>query len=250
MYAENTLTLLLPARNEAQALSFVLKQVPDEVDYTIVVDNGSVDNTAQVAKEYGAIVVSESKPGYGRACLTGIKALEEMPPDIIAFADADGSDDISRIRELLDPLVNGRADIVLERRIPINPDALTFQQRFGNRLATSLIRLFWGHVFQDLGPMRVMRWKTLQDLNMRDQDFGWTIEMQIKAVKTGLRIKEIPLPYRKRSAGISKISRTVSGTLRAGTKILWIIFREALSGLKQKSGRHSSGDTHSAEQPR
>jgi hypothetical protein len=147
-------------------------------------------------------------------------------------------------------LVNCHADIILERRIPINPDALTFQQRFGNRLATSLIRLFWGHAFQDLGPMRVMRWKTLQHLNMRDQDFGWTIEMQIKAVKTGLRINEIPLPYRKRSAGISKISRTVSGTLRAGTKILWIIFREALSGLKQKSGRHSSGDTHSAEQPR
>jgi hypothetical protein len=230
MFAENTITLLLPARNEAQALSFVLKQVPDEVDYIIVVDNGSVDNTVQVAKKHGAIVVSESKPGYGRACLTGIRALEEMPPDIVAFADADGSDDISRLHELLNPLVNEQLDLVLEKRIPVSSNALSCQQRFGNWLATTLIRLFWGHTFKDLGPMRVIRWKTLQDLKMRDQDFGWTVEMQIKAVKLGLRTKEVPLPYRKRSAGISKISRTISGTIRAGIKILWVIFREAISG--------------------
>ena len=250
MYYGNTIALLLPARNEELALPAVLNTIPPEIDYTLVVDNGSVDNTAAVARKHGAIVISEKKPGYGSACLAGIEALREMPPDIIAFADADGSDDVSRLKELLDPLVNEHADFVLEKRMPINPEALSFQQRFGNRLATSLMRLFWGHVFEDLGPMRAMRWQTLQELNMQDKDFGWTIEMQIKSVQSGLRIKEVPLPYRKRYAGKSKISRTVSGTLRAGTKIIWVILREALSGLKKAFWQRSSGDTQSAAQTR
>ncbi|HMK50659.1 MAG TPA: glycosyltransferase family 2 protein [Thermodesulfovibrionales bacterium] len=250
MYSGYTIALLLPARNEELALPPVFKNIPPEIDYTLVVDNGSVDDTAAVARKHGAIVISEKKPGYGNACLAGIEAMTQMPPDIIAFADADGSDDVSRLGELLAPLVNKHADFVLEKRVPVNPDALSFQQRFGNRLATSLMRLFWGHTFTDLGPMRVMRWKTLKDLNMRDKDFGWTIEMQIKALQSGLSIREVPLPYRKRAAGRSKISRTLSGTLRAGTKIIWVILREALSGSKRVSSQPRSGDTRSAEQTR
>jgi|WetSurMetagenome_2_1015567.scaffolds.fasta_scaffold112540_2 glycosyltransferase involved in cell wall biosynthesis len=250
MYSGYTIALLLPARDEESALPAVLKDIPPEIDYTLVVDNGSVDSTAAVARNHGAIVISEKKPGYGNACLAGIEALKQMPPDIIAFADADGSDDVSRLGELLDPLINEHADFVLEKRIPVTLGALSFQQRFGNRLATSLMRLFWGSDYDDLGPMRVMRWETFQGLNMRDRDFGWTIEMQIKAVRSDLRIKEVPLPYRKRSAGKSKISRTVSGTLRAGIKIIWVILREALSGLKKGFCRLPSGDTHSEEQTR
>jgi glycosyltransferase involved in cell wall biosynthesis len=250
MYSGYTIALLLPARNEELALPPVLRSIPPEIDCTLVVDNGSIDNTAAVARKHGAIVISEKKPGYGNACLAGIEALKQMPPEIIAFADADGSDDVSRLRELLDPLVNEHADFALEKRVPVTREALSFQQRFGNRLATSLMRLFWVSDYEDLGPMRVMKWETFQGLNMRDRDFGWTIEMQIKAVRSGLRIKEVPLPYRKRSAGKSKISRTVSGTLRAGIKIIWVILREALSGLKQEFSRLPSGDTHSEEQTR
>ena len=147
----------------------------------------------------------------------------------MAFADADGSDDLNKLPELIDPLVQGHADLVIERRMPVEPEALSQQQRFGNWLATTLIRFFWGHAFHDLGPMRAMQWGALQKLHMKDQDFGWTIEMQIKAVKTGLQTIEIPLPYMKRSAGTSKISRTIKGSIRAGIKIIWVIFREAFN---------------------
>jgi glycosyltransferase involved in cell wall biosynthesis len=228
MYSGNRIALLLPARNEASALPAALSNIPPLVDSVVVIDNGSTDATAQVAQSCGAQVVSERKPGYGRACLAGIEALKNNPPDIVAFADADGSDDLSRLSELIDPLVNNHADLVIESRMPVEPDALSQQQRFGNLLATTLIRIFWGYAFQDLGPMRAMRWGSLQALDMRDQNFGWTIEMQIKAVKTGLRIVEVPLPYMKRSAGVSKISRTIKGAIRAGIKIIWVIFREAL----------------------
>jgi len=228
MYSGNTIALLIPARNEAPALPAVLNTIPPLVDSVVVIDNGSTDATARVAHSHGAQVVSESNPGYGMACLAGMETLKKNPPDIVAFADADGSDDLSRLPELIAPLVKGQADLVIERRVPVEPDALSQQQRFGNWLATTLIRLFWGHTFQDLGPMRGMRWEPLQNLNMKDQDFGWTIEMQIKAVKTGLRIIEVPLPYMKRSAGTSKISRTIKGAIKAGIKIIWVIFREAL----------------------
>ena len=228
MYSGNTIAILLPARNEAEALPAVLSHMPALVDVVVVIDNGSNDSTAEVAQSYGVRVVSESKPGYGKACLAGIEALQNNPPDIIAFADADGSDDLSRLPEIIDPLVKEHADLVIEKRLPIEPDALSQQQRFGNWLATTLIRLFWGHAFQDLGPMRAMRWGSLQNMDMKDQDFGWTIEMQIKAVKTGLRIVEVPLPYMKRTAGTSKISRTIKGSICAGIKIIWVIFREAL----------------------
>jgi len=223
-----TIALILPARNEELSLAGVLSAVPSVVDRIIVVDNGSTDRTPDVASLHGAEVVSEPTPGYGRACLAGIGQLDEDPPDIVAFVDADGSDDLGQLPGILLPIVNEGADFVLTRRIPANHLALTPQQRFGGWLAVSLIRLFWGYRYTDLGPMRALSWPALKRLGMRDQDFGWTVEMQISAVREKLRIQEHPVPYRPRIAGESKISRTVTGTFRAGMKILWVIGREAL----------------------
>src|SRR6266567_3149061 len=228
MYRGKSIVLILPARNEALALPDVLAAVPSCVDRVVVVDNGSTDATALVARDGGAEVVSEPTPGYGLACLAGIAFLKSAPPDIVAFADADGSDDLPSLAGLLDLLAQDEADFALARRVPSDPEALTLQQRFGNRLATFLIRLFWGHRYADLGPMRAIAWKALERLGMRDRGFGWTVEMQIKALKKGLRVREIPLPYSRRSAGYSKISRTLTGAVRAGGKILWVIGREAV----------------------
>jgi hypothetical protein len=234
MYYGKTIALILPARNEALALPSVLKDVPPEIDSVLVVDNGSIDNTASVASAFGAVVVSEPAPGYGMACLAGIAALKKNPPYIIAFADADGSDDLTKLCELITPIAKGEADFVIEKRMPVEPQALSHQQRFGNWLAASLIRLFWGYSFGDLGPMRAIQWKSLSALSMTDQNFGWTVEMQIRALKTGLRIQEYPLPYRKRAAGRSKVSRTLRGSVKAGVKILWVIFREAFVNRKHR----------------
>jgi len=232
MYLKKTIALLLPARNEAQALPDVLKAVPLEVDRVLVLDNGSTDSTAQVARESGAEVVTEPRAGYGRACLAGMAALKSNPPDVIAFADADGSDDLSCLINLFDPIVRGDMDLALARRLPEEPRALSSQQRFGNWLATRLIHLFWGHDYRDLGPMRAIKWKDLQKLDMRDTDYGWTVEMQLKALISGLRIKEYPTPYKRRTAGCSKVSRNLIGSLQAGIKILWVIGRETLRQIK------------------
>lgn len=228
MYLDKTIALLLPARNEAAALPGVLKMVPQQVDRVLVLDNASTDSTAQVAKEHGAEVVIENKPGYGRACLRGLKFLETNPPDVVAFADADGSDDLSFLPEMLKPLVRGDSDLALACRIPDSHDAMSAQQRLGNWLATQLIRLFWRHVYNDLGPMRAIAWKALSDLHMKDPNYGWTVEMQIRALKKRLRVREYPVLYYKRAAGRSKVSGSLVGSLRAGIKILWIIGREAV----------------------
>jgi len=228
MYQGKTIALILPARNEAIALPTVLKNVPPVIDHVLVIDNGSTDSTPQVAREYGAQVVAESKIGYGRACLAGIAALKISPPDVVAFADADGSDDLSQLLNLLTPVVNGQADMVLGSRIPAESHALSIQQRFGNWLATTLIHLIWNHRYKDLGPMRAINWISLLKMKMSDKNYGWTVEMQIKALKTGLRIREYAVFYRQRAGGRSKVSRTLAGTVRAGIKILWVIGREAI----------------------
>ena len=219
----------MPARNEALALPYVLVEIPSEIDRVLIIDNGSTDGTASVAAQYGARVVSESTAGYGRACLAGIRALEENPPDIVAFADADGSDNLSCILQLLAPLASEHADFTLERRVPSEPKALSIQQRSGNRFAVLLIRLLWGYRYTDLGPMRAITWASLKKLGMKDPSYGWTVEMQIRALKQGLQVMEHPTPYRRRVAGRSKVSRTISGSMKAGIKILSIIFREAIS---------------------
>ncbi len=228
------IALIIPARNEELSLPGVLGNVPTEITRVVVVDNGSTDATAQVAAEYGARVVTEPVAGYGRACLSGLAFLRNDPPDIVAFVDADGSDELSRLPDLIAPVAAGEQDLVLGRRIPLDSAALSFQQRFGHLLATRLIRLFWKHRYRDLGPMRVIRWEDLERLAMTDQAFGWTVEMQVRALKHGLRILEIDVPYHKRTAGKSKISRTITGTVKAGSTILWVIGRELIQGLLQK----------------
>lgn len=225
-----TIALLLPARNEAEALPAVLEAVPDVVDQVLVLDNGSTDATSRVAYTYGAHVVYEPVKGYGSACLAGLLSLAENSPDIVAFADADGSDDLSSLCRILEPLACQRADLVLGMRVPGEASVFSIQQRFGNWLSTRLLRLVWGHTYRDLGPMRAITWSSLQRLNMRDRNYGWTVEMQIKALKVKLRIEEVPVRYRRRAGGSSKVSRSLTGSVRAGAKILWVIGREALSG--------------------
>lgn len=225
------IALIIPARNEELSLAGVLENVPQLITRVLVVDNGSTDATAQVAARYGAQVVPEAVAGYGRACLAGLAVLRDNPPDLVAFVDADGSDELSRLPGLIAPVAAGEQDLVLGRRMPAEKSALSFQQRFGHWLATWLIRLFWRHRYRDLGPMRVISWAALERLAMTDQAFGWTVEMQVRAIKCGLRVREIEVPYYRRRAGKSKISRTLAGTFRAGSTILWVIGREVLHGL-------------------
>jgi len=231
------IALIIPARNEELSLPGVLSNVPHEIKRVVVVDNGSTDDTARVAAAYGALVVPEPVGGYGRACLAGLASLRNDPPDIVAFVDADGSDELSCLPELIAPVAAGEEDLVLGRRIPVVMSALSFQQRFGHLLATGLIRLFWRYCYRDLGPMRVIKWTALNRLSMTDQAFGWTVEMQVRALRHGLRIREIDVPYHQRTAGKSKISRTITGTVKAGSTILWVIGREVVQGLLQKENR-------------
>jgi len=226
--------LILPARDEEQALPFVLRELPAGlVRRTVVVDNGSRDRTAEVARAAGAEVVHEPRPGYGQACLAGIAALDRPGPgdapalgpgDVVAFLDADHSDYPEELPAIVGPVLDGRADFVIGSRIlgGAGMRALLPQAWFGNRLACLLMRLFFGARYTDLGPFRALRWEALRGLGMVDRTFGWTIEMQLKAHAQGLRVLEVPVRYRSR-IGRSKITGTVGGTLRAGCKILgWI----------------------------
>ncbi len=219
------ISVIIPAYNEEQSLAHVLNDLPkDRLHQVIVVDNRSTDRTAEVARENGATVVHERRRGYGRACLTGMAALED--PDIVVFLDGDYSDYPEEISLLVEPIIKGEADFVVGSRMLLaeSRQALLPQARYGNQLAVFLIRLFFGHRFTDLGPFRAIRSESLQAIGMHDKDFGWTVEMQIKAVQNGLRIREVPVRYRIR-IGVSKITGTLSGTLKAGTKIIYTIFK-------------------------
>jgi glycosyltransferase involved in cell wall biosynthesis len=196
------------------------------VSEIIVVDNGSTDTTARVAKEAGATVLSEPTPGYGRACLKGIDYLKQLPPEIVVFVDGDHSDYPEEIPGLLQPIMDGKADLVIGSRALGKKErgSMTPQQLLGNWLATRLLRLRFGITFTDLGPFRAIRFQRLLELNMQDKTYGWTVEMQLKAAKSGLTCVEVPVRYRRR-IGFSKISGTVKGTLMAGYKILHTIFK-------------------------
>ncbi len=213
--------IIIPALNEEQSIPAVLRSIPRGfAAQIIVVDNGSSDQTAARAREAGAEVVTEPTRGYGQACLAGLAKLRG-DIEAVAFLDADGSDDPCALPQLIEPIERNEADFVVSARaLGGARKNLTPQQRFGNALACALIRLFWGHRYRDLGPMRVIRREALEKLKMSDRTWGWTVEMQIKAVQHELRIHEIPVVYRERAAGKSKISGTLIGSARAGSKIL------------------------------
>mgnify|MGYP001228528488 FL=1 len=220
------IAVVIPALDEEQAIGKVLRDIPEGASQVVVVDNGSRDRTAEVARGLGAEVVAEPRRGYGQACLTGIAQLDR--PDIVVFLDGDYSDYPEEMSALVAPLLTGEADMVIGSRTlgQREKGALLPQARFGNWLSTLLIRLLFGVSFTDLGPFRALRFDALQRLAMQDRDFGWTVEMQVKAARLGLRAVEVPVRYRRR-IGTSKITGTLSGTLRAGHKILWTIFRYA-----------------------
>lgn len=211
----------MPARNEEASIGHVLDEIPRAlVDRIVVVDNGSSDRTAEVAREHGAIVVRVDEPGYGRACLAGI-ARAGKDTDVIVVLDADHSDYPGELPLLLAPIEAGEADFVIGSRVlgGAEPGALPWNQRFGNRLACRLMLLLYGARFTDMGPFRAIRREALENLGMRDPTYGWNVEMQARAVIAGLRIREVPVHYRRR-IGKSKISGTVRGTIRAGYRII------------------------------
>ena len=227
MYKDNKISVIIPALNEEKSISHVINDLPkDIVDEIIVVDNGSTDNTASVAAKEGTIVVKEEIKGYGAACQRGISSAES--PDIIITLDADYSDYPDRIDLLLEPIAEQGFDMVLGSRTmgKTEKGAMTLPQIFGNRLATFLIALATGFRYTDMGPFRAIRAQKLKDLHMVDKNYGWNVEMQIKAVKHGLRIKEVPVNYRNR-IGVSKISGTISGVIKAGIKIIYSVFKYA-----------------------
>jgi glycosyltransferase involved in cell wall biosynthesis len=228
-HAQN-ISIIIPAINEEESIGLVLNDIPkDIVREIIVVDNGSNDNTVAVAKNLGATVIIEPLKGYGSACLRGMSVLKK-DTDIVVFLDADYSDYPQDMHTILKPILTDNAEMVIGSRMlgVREKGALLPQAVFGNKLAAFLIRLFWRFRYTDLGPFRAISYKALLALNMADKNFGWTVEMQIKALKKGLRIMEVPVRYRKR-IGKSKITGTFSGTVRAGTKIIYTIFKYGFS---------------------
>jgi glycosyltransferase involved in cell wall biosynthesis len=218
-----SIDVIIPAYNEEASVPLVLAALRSTgVRRVVVADNNSRDDTARVARDGGAEVVSAERQGYGSACLAGLAHLRSTgPPEIVVFVDADYSDHPDELPALVAPIVEDRADLVIGSRVLGRRErgALLPQARAGNAVATLLIRLLYGHRFTDLGPFRAARWSSLERLAMRDPDFGWTAEMQVKALRRGLRVVEVPVSYRRR-VGVSKITGTVSGTVRAGYKIL------------------------------
>ena len=225
---------VIPALDEEEALPGVLDELAaTAVRHVVVVDNGSRDATVAVARAGGAHVVAEAHRGYGAACLRGIAAARALAPraDVLVFLDADGSDDPAELARLVAPITDGSADFVIGSRVldgaHVERGALSPQARAGNLVATLLIRALYGARHSDLGPFRAIRFDALERLEMRDLDFGWTAEMQVKAIRRGLRVAEVPASWRRRRGGHSKISGTVSGVVRAGYKILTTIARHA-----------------------
>ena len=229
--------VVIPAFNEARAIGHVIGDLPaGRVDEVVVVNNASTDETEANARAAGATVVRESRRGYGNACLAGLAYLRETgPPDVVVFLDGDYSDHPDELPKLLGPIERGEADFVLGSRILgvrhglVEKGAMLPQALVGNRIACGAMRLAWGARFTDLGPFRAIRWEALEALGMEDQTYGWTVEMQIKAAQAGLRSVEVPVHYRRR-IGVSKITGTIGGTLRASAKILWTLARYASAG--------------------
>ena len=222
--------VIIPAFNEENAVGNVIKEIPKElVNEIIVVNNASTDRTVIEAKKWGATVLNEPKKGYGRACLKGLDYLASLTDekiDIVVFLDADYSDFPEEMSKLIQPIIEDNVDLVIGARSlgKREKGSMTPQQVFGNWLATGMIKLLYGAHFTDLGPFRAIKYKSLKQIDMQDQTYGWTVEMQLKAVKRGLKFVEVPVNYRVR-VGKSKVSGTLKGTIMAGYKIIWTIFK-------------------------
>lgn len=228
--------VIIPAYNEERSIGRVIMDIPASLVRNIIVcNNNSSDQTSLVAQQAGAIVVDQPKPGYGNACLKGLEYLAQLPddekPDIVVFIDGDYSDYPEEMYDLVQPILNEAAEMVIGSRAlgKIESGSMTIPQVFGNWLATNLIKIIYGYSFTDLGPFRAIKYTSLLNLNMQDKNFGWTVEMQVKAAKLKLKTTEIPVNYKKR-IGTSKVSGTIKGTIMAGYKILWTIFKLWLKG--------------------
>ena len=226
----NIIKVIIPAYNEEKAIANVINEVPDYVSEIIVISNKSTDNTITVAQNAGATVLSENRKGYGYACLKGLEyiAQQDVKPTIVVFLDGDYSDYPEELTKLIDPICNNTVDFVIGARIPElrESGAMTPQQIFGNKLATVLMKLFFGSKFTDLGPFRAIKYNTLVDLSMQDKTYGWTVEMQLKVLRKRISYTEIAVRYKNR-IGVSKVSGTVKGTIMAGIKIIGWIFKYA-----------------------
>ncbi len=221
--------VIIPAYNEEESIGKVINDIPkDLVDEVVVINNNSTDNTPLNAASAGATVIDEAQMGYGYACLRGIQYAKDKKdrPDIIVFLDGDYSDYPEEMRQLARPIIEDDINMVIGSRTTGNSErgALLPQQVFGNWLAITLIRLLYGMKFTDLGPFRAIKFDKLLQLNMNDTTYGWTVEMQVKAAKKKFKCTEVPVSYRRR-IGVSKIAGTLSGSLKAGYKILWTIFK-------------------------
>ncbi len=223
--------VIIPAYNEENAIAKVIQDIPPIVDQIIVVNNNSTDNTYNVAKTAGATVINELKRGYGYACLRGMSYIssQETKPDIIVFLDGDYSDYPQQLLQLIAPIIEKDIDLVIGARVKAlrEKGAMTYPQKFGNWLATFLMKLFFGARFTDLGPFRAIKYHKLLALHMEDKTYGWTVEMQLKAVKQKYSYVEVPMNYRNR-IGVSKVSGTLKGAIFAGIKILTWIFKYSL----------------------
>ncbi len=220
--------VVIPAFNEEDSIPHVLREIPAEVDEVIVVNNNSDDSTAEAARKAGATVLDESQKGYGHACLRGLDYIsKQIPkPEIVVFLDGDYSDYPEDLLSLIKPIIEGDYDFVVGARVKElrESGSMTPQQIFGNWLATNLMRLFFNSRFTDLGPFRAIKYEKLVELKMEDNTYGWTVEMQLKALKHKLEYLEVPVRYKKR-IGVSKVSGTVKGSILAGIKILGWIFK-------------------------
>ena len=223
-----SIKVIIPAYNEQDSIGHVLKDIPDHVQEVIVISNASTDDTEVVASNAGATVLVENNMGYGYACLKGMAhiAAQDQKPDIIVFLDGDYSDYPEQLDDIVAPIVTSDVDMVIgarDKRLR-ESGSMTIPQIFGNWLATSLMRLFFGATFTDLGPFRAMKYKSLLALEMEDKTYGWTVEMQLKVLKKKMTYTEVPVKYRNR-IGVSKVSGTVKGAIFAGVKILGWIFK-------------------------
>ncbi|MFK7787749.1 MAG: glycosyltransferase family 2 protein [Crocinitomicaceae bacterium] len=221
------ISVIIPAYNEEQSIGKVVNDIPRNiVEHVIVVNNNSTDSTVEVAKKAGAIVLDEPRRGYGWACLKGIAHSKTLNTEIVVFLDGDYSDYPQEIPDVIAPILETDMDMVIGSRVlgKREKGSLTPQQVFGNWLATRLIRLFYRAKFTDLGPFRAIKAESLEKLKMADKTYGWTIEMQIKAAKHKMKFCEVPVNYKKR-IGVSKVSGTIKGTVLAGIKIIFAVFK-------------------------